>query len=162
MLSISSINSSLVLKTIDYLSLETKLNILDNTISYEALLTNLGLYSKTTKKDDYVPEPDKPNYDNKDNDNDNKKNDTSSDFDLIIKDTDIIINEDPDYDNNGTVENYVRPEVTFDGFTGNVYSAAGNLTINDPASRIITNPTFVFKFDDKTYLRKSFFSNGPV
>lgn len=156
------VNSSLVLKTIDYLSLETKLNILDNTISYEALLTNLGLYSKTTKKDDYVPEPDKPNYDNKDNDNDNKKNDTSSDFDLIIKDTDIIINEDPDYDNNGTVENYVRPEVTFDGFTGNVYSAAGNLTINDPASRIITNPTFVFKFDDKTYLRKSFFSNGQI
>ena len=156
------VNSSLVLKTIDYLSLETKLNILDNTISYEALLTNLGLYSKTTKKDDYVPKPDKPNYDNKDNDNDNKKNDTSSDFDLIIKDTDIIINEDPDYDNNGTVENYVRPEVTFDGFTGNVYSATGNLTINDPASRIITNPTFVFKFDDKTYLRKSFFSNGQI
>ncbi len=156
------VNSSLVLKTIDYLSLETKLNILDNTISYEALLTNLGLYSKTTKKDDYVPKPDKPNYDDKDNDNDNKKNDTSSDFDLIIKDTDIIINEDPDYDNNGTVENYVRPEVTFDGFTGNVYSATGNLTINDPASRIITNPTFVFKFDDKTYLRKSFFSNGQI
>ena len=156
------VNSSLVLKTIDYLSLETKLNILDNTISYETLLTNLGLYSKTTKKDDYVPEPDKPNYDDKDNDNDNKKNDTSSDFDLIIKDTDIIINEDPDYDNNGTVENYVRPEVTFDGFNGNVYSATGNLTINDPASRIITNPTFVFKFDDKTYLRKSFFSNGQI
>lgn len=154
------VNSSLVLKTIDYLSLETKLNILDNTISYEALLTNLGLYSKTSKKDDYVPKPDKPNYDNKDNDN--KKNDTSSDFDLIIKDTDIIINEDPDYGNNGTVENYVRPEVTFDGFNGNVYSATGNLTINDPASRIITNPTFVFKFDDKTYLRKSFFSNGQI
>ena len=156
------VNSSLVLKTIDYLSLETKLNILDNTISYETLITNLGLYSKTTNKDDYVPEPDKPNYDDKDNDNDNKKNDTSSDFDLIIKDTDIIINEDPDYDNNGTVENYVRPEVTFDGFNGNVYSATGNLTINDPASRIITNPTFVFKFNDKTYLRKSFFSNGQI
>ena len=156
------VKEALVLKKIDYITLESKVGILDNTISYEALLTNLGLYSKTTKKDDYVPEPDKPNYDdNKDNDKNNGGN--NSGFDLIIKDTDIVINEDPDYDNNGgTVENYVRPEVNFDGFVGNVYSATGNLTINDPASRIVTSPTFILKYDGKTYLRKSFYGNGEA
>ena len=156
------VKESLVLKKINYLTLESKVGILDNTISYEALLANLGLYSKTTKKDDYVKEPDKPNYEDNTVD-DNKKNDSDSSFDLIIKDTDIIINENPDYSNNGgTVENYVRPEVYFEGFTGNVYSATGNLTINDPASRIITSPTFVIKYDGKTYLRKSFYGNGPA
>ena len=156
------VKEALVLKKIDYITLESKVGILDNTISYEALLTNLGLYSKTTKKDDYVPEPDKPNYDdNKDNDKNNGGN--NSGFDLIIKDTDIVINEDPDYDNNGgTVENYIRPEVNFDGFVGNVYSATGNLTINDPASRIVTSPTFILKYDGKTYLRKSFYGNGEA
>ena len=156
------VKESLVLKKINYLTLESQVGILNNTISYEALLTNLGLYSKTIKEDDYVKEPDKPNYE--DNTvSDNKKNDSDSSFDLIIKDTDIIINENPDYSNSGgTVENYVRPEVYFEGFTGNVYSATGNLTINDPASRIITSPTFVIKYDGKTYLRKSFYGNGPA
>ena len=156
------VKESLVLKKINYLTLESQVGILNNTISYEALLTNLGLYSKIIKKDDYVKEPDKPNYE--DNTvSDNKNNDSDSSFDLIIKDTDIIINENPDYSNSGgTVENYVRPEVYFEGFTGNVYSATGNLTINDPASRIITSPTFVIKYDGKTYLRKSFYGNGPA
>ena len=153
------VKDSLILKKINYIILETKVGILDNTISYEALLTNLGLYSKASSKDNYVPEPDKPNYDDSSKDgNDNIFSDPA--FDLIIKDTDITINEEPDYDNNGTVENYIRPEVYFDGFTGNVYSASGNLTINDPASRIMTSPTFVVKYNDKTYLRKSFYGNG--
>ena len=123
------------------------------------MLTNLGLYNKVPSKDNYVPEPDKPNYDNSSKD-DNDNNISDPAFDLIIKDTDITINEEPDYDNNGTVENYVRPEVYFDGFTGNVYSASGNLTISDPASRIMTSPTFVVKYNNKTYLRKSFYCNG--
>ena len=56
------VKESLVLKKINYLTLESQVGILNNTISYEALLTNLGLYSKTIKEDDYVKEPDKPNY----------------------------------------------------------------------------------------------------
>ena len=155
------VNDSLILKKIDYLMLDSKVNILDNTISYEALLTNLGLYSKTSKNDDYITKPDTPSYDDIKDDNKNSSDNDSS-FDLIIKDTDIIINEDPDYDKDGTVENYIRPEVTFDGFSGNVYSATGNLIISDSASRIITSPTFVLKYKGKTYLRKSFYSNGEI
>ena len=151
-------DDALVYKTIPYITLETNLKILDKEMTYETLLTRLGLITKTTDnntKPPYIKDDDKPNYD--DNNNSNKPG--NSDFDLIIDDVEIKENDD-NYNNNDP--NYVKPEITFDGFNASVYSATSTIGIKDPAGRIVTMPTFTFKYNNKTYLRKSFGSNGAI
>lgn len=159
------VNDELVYQSIPFIALTTGVKIGDNDLTYENLLTNLGLYNKEeeNKNDDYKKDDDKPNYD-KPNKDDDKDDDSSDDgYEIIIDDTKIIpnINGTPG-NNNSNNANYVKPEVIFDGFTGRVYSATGNITINDPAMRIVTSPTFTLTLNGKTYLKKSFYANGEI
>lgn len=79
---------------------------------------------------------------------------------------DYIIEQDNANHSSGstsTQENkYVKPKVSVDDFTVNVYSATSKLRISDPSAVIIGGINFQFKIGDKVFLRKTFVSSGNL
>ena len=61
-----------------------------------------------------------------------------------------------------TQNGYVKPEVTVEDFTAEVYTAKSRLTIKDPAGRIVEAPTFEIYKDGKIYLRRTFNNSGEI
>ena len=57
---------------------------------------------------------------------------------------------------------YIKPEVTAEDFTAEVYTAKSILTIKDPAGRIVEAPTFEIYKDGKIYLRRTFSKSGEI
>ena len=57
---------------------------------------------------------------------------------------------------------YVKPSVSVQRFTPNVYSITSNLIINDPSGVIVKAPTFTIMVGGKTFARRSFYSSGSV
>ena len=84
----------------------------------------------------------------------------------VIDDTPIVepINNKDEDDDSGSEKDpevaWVKPSVVSTALVSNVYSAKGNITINDPASVIVKAPTFTIVYNGKTYSRKSLFLSG--
>lgn len=57
---------------------------------------------------------------------------------------------------------YVKPEVKITNIMSNVYSMSGTLQIVDPTHRIKKSPTIEINYKNKTYLKKSFYSDGKI
>ena len=57
---------------------------------------------------------------------------------------------------------YVKPSVSVQRFTPNVYSITSNLIIKDPSGVIVKAPTFTILSGGKTFARRSFYSSGSV
>ncbi|MEG2379194.1 MAG: glycine rich domain-containing protein [Bacilli bacterium] len=55
---------------------------------------------------------------------------------------------------------YVKPEVTFEILSTSVYSMKIRIKVEDNARRIETSPTFEFKIDNKTFIRKVCYTSG--
>ena len=57
---------------------------------------------------------------------------------------------------------YIKPEVSVEDFTAEVYTAKSTLTIKDSAGRIVEAPTFEIYKDGKIYLRRTFNKSGAI
>ncbi|MFR7545725.1 MAG: hypothetical protein ACLUWN_07300, partial [Clostridia bacterium] len=57
---------------------------------------------------------------------------------------------------------FVKPEVTAEPFTAEVYSAKSTLQIKDTTARIVEAPTFEIYKEGKLYLRRVFKSSGEI
>ena len=57
---------------------------------------------------------------------------------------------------------YIKPEVSVEDFTAEVYTAKSTLTIKDSAGRIVEAPTFEIYKDGKIYLRRTYTNSGNI
>src|SRR5699024_1056688 len=81
----------------------------------------------------------------------------------VTEDNENIDKEQQNIDNNTTNQNgYIKPEVTVENFTVEVYTAKSTLHIKDPSGRIVEAPTFEIYKDGKIYLRRTFNNSGEI
>ena len=146
-----SVNSNvLVFNQINDVDNNSNVQIVENSYTYKELLTKLGILqeeSNNTESSNSQENIIEENTANGEVTDDNENND----------------NEQPNTDNNTTDQNgYIKPEVTADNFTAEVYTAKSTLHIKDPSGRIIEAPTFEIYKDGKIYLRRTFSNSGEI
>ena len=140
----------------------------DNQYNYEELLTRLGIIGNAKndvenaqeeiQKEDTTA---KEQEENKQEKEDKEENETTPSEDKQEEPQ----QEKTQTENNeqGNQENkYIKPEVTAEEFTAEVYSAKSTLTIKDPTARIIEAPTFEIYKDGKIYLRRTYTQAGEI
>ena len=161
-------NSQVIIKNIEkneQNSLSNNAQKVDNQYNYEELLTRLGIIGKDTDKlpNEEIQKEDttaKEQEENKQEKEDKKENETTP-----SEDKQEEPQQEPQSENNeqGNQENkYIKPEVTAEEFTAEVYSAKSTLTIKDPTARIIEAPTFEIYKDGKIYLRRTYTQAGEI
>ena len=124
-------------------------NKVDKQYNYEELLTHLGVIESAkndVEKEEIIEE---------DTSDDKKENNTENE-------TDPSVPQDQQQSEEQTNAEYIKPEVTVEEFTAEVYSAKSNLNIKDPKARIVEAPTFEIYKDGKIYLRRVFKSQGEI
>ena len=146
-------NNVLVFNQINDVDNNSNAQIVESNYTYEELLTKLGILQEESNniqnientQTDIIQE----NTTNEEvtNDKENIDNDQQ--------------NEDSDMDNQNQ-NGYIKPEVTVDNFTAEVYTAKSTLHIKDPSGRIVEAPTFEMYKDGKIYLRRTFSNSGDI
>ena len=129
---------------------------MDNKYNYEELLTRLGIIKKEADsqvKEEILKED---NYANKVEEN-NQKNETNAQENQQEQQTQAENNETSNQESK-----YIKPEVTAEEFTAEVYTAKGILHIKDPTGRIIEAPTFEIYKNGKIYLRRTYTNSGNI
>ena len=144
-------NNVLVFNQINDIDNNSNVQMVENNYTYEELLTRLGILQ---------------------NESNNTQNTENTQTDIIqentaneevSKDNENIKNEQQNTDNNTNDQNgYIKPEVTVDNFTAEVYTAKSTLHIKDPSGRIVEAPTFEIYKDGKIYLRRTFSNSGEI
>ena len=132
----------------------------DKTYNYEELLTRLGIIEKDTDKlpNEEITKEDTSASQKEENNKEEKpekENETASSENK----------QEPQQEDNEQEETegkYVKPEVTVDNFTAEVYTAKSILHIKDPAGRIIEAPTFEIYKKEKIYLRRTYTNSGNI
>ena len=132
----------------------------DKTYNYEELLTRLGIIEKDTDKlpNEEITKEDTSASQKEENNKEEKpekENETASSENK----------QEPQQENNEQEETegkYVKPEVTVDNFTAEVYTAKSILHIKDSAGRIIEAPTFEIYKKEKIYLRRTYTNSGNI
>ncbi len=132
----------------------------DKTYNYEELLTRLGIIGKDTYKlpNEEITKEDTSASQKEENNKEEKpekENETASSENK----------QEPQQENNEQEETegkYVKPEVTVDNFTAEVYTAKSILHIKDSAGRIIEAPTFEIYKKEKIYLRRTYTNSGNI
>ena len=145
-------NNVLVFNQINDIDNNSNVEIVENSYTYEELLTRLGILqdeSNNTENSNSQENIIQENTTNEEvtNDKENIDNDQQ--------------NEDSDMDNQNQ-NGYIKPEVTVDNFTAEVYTAKSTLHIKDPSGRIVEAPTFEIYKDGKIYLRRTFSNSGDI
>ena len=145
-------NNVLVFNQINDIDNNSNVEIVENSYTYEELLTRLGILqdeSNNTENSNSQENIIQENTTNEEvtNDKENIDNDQQ--------------NEDSDMDNQNQ-NGYIKPEVTVDNFTAEVYTAKSTLHIKDPSGRIAEAPTFEIYKDGKIYLRRTFSNSGDI
>ena len=144
-------NNVLVFNEIKDIDNNSNVEIVENSYTYEELLTRLGIIKDETN---------------------NNQNEGNIQENIIQENTmnqeeteDSKNNEEQTTSNNNEVNNqplYVKPQVTVEDFRAEVYTAKSTLHINDPTGRIIEAPTFEIYKDGKIYLRRTFSNSGEI
>ena len=139
-------NNILVFNEINDVDSDSDVQMVEKSYTYEELLTRLGILqdeSNNTENSNSQENIIQENTTNEEvtNDKENIDNDQQ--------------NEDSDMDNQNQ-NGYIKPEVTVDNFTAEVYTAKSTLHIKDPSGRIVEAPTFEIYKDGKIYLRRTF------
>ena len=147
----SANNNVLVFNQINDIDNNSNVQMVENNYTYKELLTKLGILQ---------------------DENNNTDGEESTETDVIQEDTtneevtednENIDKEQQNIDNNTTNQNgYVKPEVTAENFTAEVYTAKSILHIKDPSGRIVEAPTFEIYKDGKIYLRRTFSNSGEI
>ena len=147
-------NNILVFNEINDIDNNSNVQIVENNYIYEELLTKLGILN--------VEVNDAPNNESqtntiKENPIIEENNQTNTEVVEDIQEDNNNINED---ENKEFI--YVKPEVSVENFTADVYTAKSILTIKDPAGRIVEAPTFEFYKEGKIALRKVYTNSGNI
>ena len=157
-------NNVLVFNTINDVDNNSKVQIVENNYTYKELLTKLGILKdenaqsndnneQTNEEQENTTSTEITNNTSEGNDDNNNNNNSENN------------NAENSVDNNDTTTNpnaYVKPEVSCDDFTAEVYTATSTLHIKDPAARIIEAPTFEVYKDGKIYLRRIYTNSGAL
>ena len=144
-------NNVLVFNQINDVDSNSSVQMVENNYTYEELLTNLGILQKQLT-----------NTENNENQTNIIREDSTS-----TKAEENQQNEVEQYKTEETEQEepqngYIKPEVSVEDFTVEVYTAKSILTIKDPAGRIVEAPTFEIYKDNKIYLRRTFNKSGEI
>ena len=148
-------NNVLVFKQINDIDNNSNVQIVENNYTYEELLTRLGIIKNESNNTE----------NNKSQDDIIQEDTNKTDENLENLENDNTIEQEQSNETNTTEEpqnGYVKPEVTVEDFTAEVYTAKSRLTIKDPAGRIVEAPTFEIYKDGKIYLRRTFNNSGEI
>ena len=144
-------NNILVFNEINDVDSNSNVQMVENSYTYEELLTRLGILQKqstNTENNDT-----QTNIIKEDNTTSNTEENEVEQEESTEKNT-----NDEQQAQNG----YIKPEVSVEDFTGEVYTAKSILTIKDPAERIVEAPTFEIYKDSKIYLRRTYTNSGNI
>ena len=155
-------NNVLVFNEIKDLDNNTNVQIVENNYTYKDLLTRLGIIKETPQNNENTNEQESgeqevtANSENKDENNEENEQNENTDN----SENNTTENTNNTADNNQDA--YIKPEVSCEEFTVEVYTATSTLHINDPAGRIIEAPTFEIYKDGKIYLRRVYTNSGTI
>ena len=142
-------NNVLIFNQINDIDNNSNVQMLENNYTYKELLTRLGILqdesNSTVDTEGTQTDIIQENTANENNTNNYEEQNDETD-------------ESTSEDQNG----YIKPEVTADNFTAEVYTAKSTLHIKDPSGMIIEAPTFEIYKDGKIYLRRTFSNSGEI
>ena len=142
-------NNVLVFNEINDIDNNSSIQIMENTYTYEELLTRLGI-----KQEEKNTEP------NESQDNIIKEDTTNDNTEENVVEEKPEEEQKPEQEEEQT--GYVKPEVKVEDFKAEVYTASSILTIKDPTERIIEAPTFEIYKEGKMYLRRMYSNSGNI
>ena len=144
-------NNILVFNEINDVDSDSDVQMVEKSYTYEELLINLGILQKQpTNTENNETQP-------------NIIQEDSANLKAEENETDEVEQDKTEETEQEEAQNgYVKPEVTVEDFTAEVYTAKSTLTIKDPSGRIIEAPTFEMYKDGKIYLRRTFSNSGDI
>ena len=131
----------------------SNIQIVENTYTYEELLTRLGILQKESENTEGNENQSNITKEDTTNSNTEEKQENEVEQDKT-EETETAQEE----QKNG----YIKPKVSVEDFIAEVYTAKSKLTIKDPKGRIIEAPTFEIYKDGKIYLRRTFGNSGEI
>ena len=147
-------NNVLVFNQINDVDSNSSVQMVENSYTYEELLTNLGILQDEANNNEnnesqtnIIQEDTTPSDTEKNQENEVKQEEST---------------ETNTNDEQQTQNGYIKPEVSVEDFTAEVYTAKSTLTIKDPAGRIVEAPTFEIYKDNKIYLRRTYTNSGNI
>ena len=147
-------NNILVFNEINDVDSDSDVQMVEKSYTYEELLINLGILQKqptNTENNETQPniiQEDSANLKAEENETDEVEQDKTE--------------ETEETEQEEAQNGYIKPEVSVEDFTAEVYTAKSTLTIKDPSGRIIEAPTFEMYKDGKIYLRRTFSNSGDI
>ena len=147
-------NNVLVFNQIYDVDSNSNVQMVENNYTYEELLTRLGILQDEGN-----------NNENNENENNIIKEDSSTSNENLENSKDNTIEQEQSNETDLQEEaqnGYIKPEVSVEDFTPEVYTAKSVLTIKDPAGRIVEAPTFEIYKDNKIYLRRMYTNSGNI
>ena len=145
-------NNVLVFNQIKDVDENTRVEIVENSYTYEEILTKLGIIGKQEGNTEQKEETEENII----------KEDTTSKETTEQKEQVEEEKEETSEDQINEGEVYIKPEVSVEEFTAEVYTAKSVLHIQDPAGKIIEAPTFEIYKNGKIYLRRTYTSSGNI
>ena len=128
----------------------------DNKYQYEELLTSLEIIENAKNGVENSQEEIEQEDLSENKTEADKKDDTENEVDSNEQKEEQLENSE-----NANIK-FVKPEVTAEPFTAEVYSAKSTLQIKDTTGRIVEAPTFEIYKEGKLYLRRVFKSSGEI
>ena len=144
-------NNVLVFNQINDVDSNSNVQMVENSYTYEELLTNLRILQKQPTN----------NENNESQPNiiiENSTNTKAEENQQNEVEQDKTEETEQEESQNG----YIKPEVSVEDFTPEVYTAESVLHIKDTSGRIVEAPTFEIYKDGKIYLRRTFSSSGEI
>ena len=144
-------NNVLVFNEINDVDSNSSVQMVENSYTYEELLTNLGILQEEATN-------------NKNNESQTNiiKEDSTNTKAEENQQNEVEQDKTEETEQEESQNGYIKPEVTAEDFTGEVYTAKSILTIKDPSGRIVEAPTFEIYKDGKIYLRRTFNKSGEI
>ena len=144
-------NNILVFNEINDVDSDSDVQMVEKSYTYEELLINLGILQKQpTNTENNETQP-------------NIIQEDSANLKAEENETDEVEQDKTEETEQEEAQNgYIKPEVSVEDFTTEVYTAKSILTIKDPSGRIIEAPTFEIYKDGKIYLRRTFSNSGDI
>ena len=147
-------NNVLVFNQINDVDNNSNVQMVENNYTYEELLTRLGILQDEANNNG--------NNESQNNiiqeDSTNTKTEENQENEVKQEESTGTNTNDEQQTQNG----YIKPEVSVEDFSPEVYTAKSKLTIKDPKGRIVEAPTFEIYKDGKIYLRRTFSNSGEI
>ena len=146
-------NNVLVFNQINDVDNNSNVQMVENSYTYEELLTRLGILQEEATNNENNESQPNIIIENSTNSKaeENKQNEVEQDK-----------TEETETEQEEPKNGYIKPEVTAEDFTPEVYTAKSVLTIKDSAGRIVEAPTFEIYKEGKIYLRRTYTNSGNI